>query len=182
MMSFEEEEIIFQSLKYQGNRITCKECKYCPRLRKDDVTKYTSCKMIDHDNIRFLPQIFNGYQGSIDTKNICYHFEPANWNTSCKNEWQGIEAYIEFIDLFYYMTPKFLEYNKIRDVLCVTLVTGEGGTGDFQYDVSLYNWMTNNVFDDDGNINYMRKWKVNKSKTTGKALNRKIVDYRGIFK
>lgn len=176
-MTYEEEEEILNSLDYQGNRLNCGECLYCPKLRKDDVTKYTPCKMIDHDTIRFLPQIFNGYQGTIANQNICYFFQPAKWNISSQREWKGINDYIEFMDKFYYMTPSFLEYNKVKDVHYVTLVVGDGEYGDYQYEVSLYDWLTNNVFDNEGNIKYRKKIKIHKNKNE-KPLRREVVDVK----
>lgn len=163
-VSFEEEELIFQSLEYQGNRLNCGECLHCPRNTKDDVTKYTPCKMIDHDSIRFLPQIFNGYQGTIATQNICCYYEPAKWDISGQKEWRGLQAYIEFMDKFYYITPSFLQYNKIRHTRYITLVTGEGEDGDLHYEVSLYTWLTGNVFNKDGSINYINKKMVKKGR------------------
>lgn len=178
---FNEEDKIYKTLEYQGNRICCNECLYRPRTTKEDVTKYTPCKMIDHDRFRLYKTIFNGYEGSIATTNICCHYEPTKWNISGQREWKGVDAYIEFLDKYFYHTPKFLDYNKIRDTTTggVTICIGGFDTyGELQYQVSLYDWITGNWFKDN-RIKYITKRGVLRT-PSGRPNKLKTLSYHNI--
>ena len=178
---FDEEDEIYKSLEYQGNKLNCTECIHRPRMTKEDVTKYIPCKMIDHNRFRLYKSIFNGYEGSISTTNICCHYEPAKWNISGQREWRGIDAYIEFLDKYFYHTPEFLKYNKIKDTTVggVTICIGEFDTyGELQYQVSLYDWITGNWFKDN-QIKYIVKREVMRT-PNGKAKKLKTLSLNGV--
>lgn len=148
-------------LAYEGCRLSCNDCLYRPHSKiEEDKIIYNSCPMIDHKNIRLYTKIFGGYNASIMNCHICKYYKPAKWNLSGQKEWKGIEAYIEYMDIEYYYTPNFLEYNKLRDIQYVTLCTGGYDVyGEFQYHVSLYDWLTGDAVKNDC-IKYRSKYKV----------------------
>ena len=147
---------------YEGNKLGCGDCKFCPdQVIENGKIKILPCPTIDHSSIRLLKPLFNTAFDGVHHNNICNKFEPANWNLSVQNSWRGIEAYIEYMDKEYYDTPSFLEYNKLRDVMYVSLVTGEDidRWGEYKYEVSLYEWLTG-VAIKDGVIKYRYKYKI----------------------
>ncbi|BAO05019.1 integrase core domain protein [Clostridium botulinum B str. Osaka05] len=169
-------------MAYQGNRIGCNECEYCPKIYiEDNKMKWTSCKNLDHNKLRLYTQIFNGYDGSIRTCNICDKYKPAKWDKSGQNEWKGINAYIEYLDKEYYNTPSFLSYNKIRDTSIggVTICIGKYDCyGEIQYNITLYDWITGSWFKNN-QIKYPYKRKVVRTKS-GKPKTTEIIDKKGI--
>ena len=158
-----------------GYNLTCRSCKFKPNRRKNDVTKFESCKMICHDKVRFYRKVFAGYEGAINTNPICKHFEPHSFCVYLSKIWSGIDDYIKNLEEYEYKTQPYVKYNKIKDIECVTLVTGEGELGEYHYHVSLYDWLTGNVFDENGNINYMYKFKI---ETNHRYPRRILVDDR----
>ncbi len=166
---------------YKGNRLMCNECRYCPKFYYENgKKKYKPCKMIDHNKIRFLASVFNGY--ALEREDICRYYEPAEWGVSGKKEWVGIEEYIKYMDEEYYVTPKFLKEegkSKIKDIITIPLVVGtqQDRWGDYVYYVSLYDWFTGEAIKGDV-IKYKKKFKVIRSKT-GKASKRELVAVDG---
>lgn len=169
-------------MKYEGCRIKCRECKFCPKIYFDENNKmkYKGCKMIDHDSIKLLAGVFSGYEP--ENEDICRYYEPAEWNISGKQSWTGIEDYIEFLDKDYYITPSFLikeGKSKIRDIITIPLVVGTDidRWGDYVYHVSLYDWLTGEAVKDSV-IKYRRKYEVIRTKNK-KAKTKKLIEING---
>ena len=141
-----------------GRVLTCSSCKYCSHIKKDNVEEYEPCPMIDHNEVKLYTKIFSGYKGSIETCPICSHFEPRKSCVWLSDIWDGIDEYIEELREFEYNSDN-IPYDRLKDVAYITLVKNEEGI-EYHYHVSLYDWMTDNVFDEDGNINYMYKYKI----------------------
>ncbi|MGL5331027.1 MAG: hypothetical protein ACRDD7_17325 [Peptostreptococcaceae bacterium] len=169
-------------IKYKGNRCNCKECEYCPKpYIEDNKMKYTACKNLDHSNLRFYPHIFNGYDGALRARNICDKFVPAKWNISGQNEWLGIEEYYKFMNQIYYSTPSFVDYNKIKDTTTGGVTICVGGFdvyGEYQYNVTLHDWMTGEWLKDN-KIKYLLKREVIRT-PQGKPKKSVVVDRNGI--
>ncbi len=167
-------------MSYNGNRIMCNECKYCPKLYfENGKKKYTACKMIDHDNIRFLESPFSGYEFA--KEDICHYYEPAKWDISGQKEWTNMEDYIEFLSNEF-PTPKFLieeGKSKIKDIITIPLVVGtkDDRWGDYVYYVSLYDWLKGDAIKD-GSVKFKKKFKVVRTKT-GKASKKELVAVNG---
>ena len=150
-------------MTYNGKRLVCKDCKFCPKtyFDKNNKIKYRACKMLNNNTIKKL-QGFN--YCSIEKEDICRHYEPAKWNDFSKENWTNIEDYIEFLDKEYYITPSFLKLegkSKIKDIMTIPLTVE--ADEEYIYHVSLYDWLTgeavkNNV------IKYKRKYEVKKTK------------------
>ena len=140
-----------------GRILTCSSCKFCSKIDKNDVSKFETCKMIDHDKTKLYKKIHNGYESSMSTCPICYHFEPNDISIWLKETWSGIDGYIEELKTYEFNSDN-KQYDKLKDIAYVTLVRTENNIT-FHYHVSLYDWLTNNVFNGD-EINYMYKYKI----------------------
>lgn len=167
---------------YQGDRITCNDCEYCPKSYiQNNEFKWTPCRNLDHDKLRLYTKLFNGYDGAIETCNICNKYKPAKWNISVQNEWKGLDKYIEYLDKEYYDTPSFLNYNKIKDTTSggITICIGRYDCyGEIHYNISLYDWITGEWFKNN-QIKYLYKRKVIRTKG-GKPKTTEIISKKGI--
>lgn len=156
---------------YEGNHLFCSSCRFKPEhIVNKGRDEYTSCKAIDHRNIKLYPKIYGGYSESIRLCEICGHYEPETWIK--KSSFKNIAEYIEFMDLEWYQTSKHYEnkgINKIRHCRHISLIIGN-----IWLEVPLYDWM-NNSWNTSKGIKYIRKYKISR-KSNGSMKSKIRID------
>lgn len=145
---------------YEGNKLFCRFCKYHSKLTyREGELCVPPCRNIDHNTIKFKPQIFNGYDGAYDNCHICSHYAPKSYIRN--SNFTNIEEYIEWLDTIEYETPqkyKDKRLSTIRHFLYVTLQVK-----DVILRVPLYNWL-NGTWLEDNKIIYKLMYKIEKNK------------------
>lgn len=147
--------------------MNCNECLYRPDFKiVNHEFEYRPCKMIDHKTIRLYTKLFGGYDDSIYSCPICYHYKPAKWDTSSRQEWNGIDAYIEYLEK---------DVNRQYVTLCVG---GYDCYGEYQFKVSLLDWLRGDAVKEN-KIKYKSKYKVLRT-PGGKPTKTEFIDSNGI--
>ena len=160
-------------LKYKGNRLFCKQCKFYGREYFDNgELKRHPCKSIDHDILQIRPQIFNGYSGAYDFTEICNHYEPAKYikNPSFNN----MEDYIEWLSKCYHTTSEYYEQEGYIAIKHFHYVTLRIPKDDIEIEIPLYDWNMG-TWRKGNKIKYKELWKLIKRKD-GKYHKRKLID------
>lgn len=164
-------------MTYKGKRLACENCKFCPKTCFDEnnMIKTKGCKMLNNNSVKKLKG-FN--YCSIEKEDICKYYEPSEKDESIKQNWTGIEDYIEFLDKEYYTTPSFLKLEgktKIKDIMTIPLIVKTDE--EYIYHVSLYDWLTGEAIKNNV-IKYKRKYEVKKTKNK-KSIPKRLIDING---
>lgn len=133
-------------MEYEGCRKFCFGCKF-----------YQNCKMIDHETIKFYQPFFKTYESIRSRRDICYYYEPADWNISGKDTWKGMDSYIEYMDKEYHEL-RYDGSSKLDYGIRLSLIY-KGN----QYTVSLKSWLDGTAIQNN-QINYIFWHEINGKK------------------
>lgn len=160
---YTKEEII--DALYENN-IRCEHCKFCDfPIDKTPEGFISKCKRIDHNIIRFAPNIFSGHYTDYN-QHICKEFVP---NKKYKLLYENWTNYNDYYDYHLKVTGKkpYGDYS---------FIINEDNTA--HYYMKGDDFVNGNIFRNDGKLNVYRKVYATKQKAsngTGYCMLQKLI-------
>lgn len=134
----------------------CLQCGECKHFQVDaDRRTETTCKRIDHKQIKFAVPWFKSYDcGQFAQGGVCSDFEPADYCVWLKNHWTNMAEYIEA----YEEEEKKSFFDNKFIALCINDDTK------VRYYVSKKDYFYNDFINADGSLKWVKRCYVKQSR------------------
>lgn len=141
--NYTKEEIIDN---IYGNTIRCQHCEYQDfyAYRTNPDTYKTKCKRIDHDIVRFTPNVFSGHATDL-MHPICSDFKPNKLYKLLYENWTCFDDYKE-----YYKSVNGEEIRGLNQYDYFSFVIK--GCDKYRFHVKGSNFVYGTMFDKDGKL------------------------------